>query len=186
MSESPYVAPDASLATGLTDEHVEKLRRDHLKHEASIQGVGCLWIMGGAFMMLSLVFTAWVVFTMPGSDELDKAGLFAGLYPFILAAIGGAISLVVGIGLRKLRPWSRVPGIVLATIGLLAFPVGTLINGYVLYLLVNEKGGRILSRHYQNVLAATPHIRYKTPIAIWIVLALFLAAIAFVAWSRLQ
>jgi len=46
--------------------------------------------------------------------------------------------------------------------GLLGFPIGTLISVYILYLLFSQKGADVCSPQYQAVIAATPHIRYRT------------------------
>jgi hypothetical protein len=61
---------------------------------------------------------------------------------------------------------------VFGAIGLLGFPVGTLIAGYLLYLLWSEKGNVVFSPRYQRVMQATPHIKYKTSIIVWIFLGL--------------
>ena len=60
----------------------------------------------------------------------------------------------------------------LSAIGLIGFPVGTLINAYVLYLLLSKKGRTIFTPAYLDVIAATPHVKYRTSIIVWIFLAL--------------
>ena len=44
------------------------------------------------------------------------------------------------------------------------FPIGTLINGYVLYLLLSQKGRTIFTDAYRRVVTETPHVKYRTPI----------------------
>lgn len=61
-------------------------------------------------------------------------------------------------GLRKLRPWVKIPGTILGVLGLANFPAGTLINGYLLHC---HKGAVVLSEDYQAVIAATPGLSYK-------------------------
>jgi hypothetical protein len=61
---------------------------------------------------------------------------------------------------------------VLAAIGLLGVPFGTLINGYILYLLLSHKGQRIFAADYPEIVAATPHIKYRTSAAVWVLLGL--------------
>jgi hypothetical protein len=63
-------------------------------------------------------------------------------------------------------------GIVLSCFGLLGFPIGTLISAYFLYLLSSQKGVYIFSPEYARVIAATPHIKYKTSIIGWILLGI--------------
>ena len=66
----------------------------------------------------------------------------------------------------------------LAGFGLLGFPIGTLINAYILYLFLSKKGRTIYSPEYQEVIAATPHVKYRTSIVVWILLALVVVLIA--------
>ena len=65
----------------------------------------------------------------------------------------------------------------MAAIGLLGFPVGTLINAYILYLLLSKKGALILSPAYAEIRRATPHIRYRMPVWNWIVIAIVVLAV---------
>ena len=54
----------------------------------------------------------------------------------------------------------------MSLLGLLAFPLGTLVNIYVLWLLNCNKGRYILSPEYRQVVTETPHVKHKsTPIA---------------------
>ena len=91
----------------------------------------------------------------------------------LLAAIFG----YVGRGLRQLKPNAKTPTIVLSILGLFNLGLGTLINAYVLYLVLSKKGKLIFSGEYQDIVAATPHIKYKTSIIIWIFLGLILTGI---------
>lgn len=91
----------------------------------------------------------------------------------------GAGQLWVGYGLRRLRKWARIPTGILSGLGLLAFPIGTLINAYILYLLFCQKGKMVFSDEYRAVIEQTPHIKYRTSIIVWIVLGLLLLLIAF-------
>jgi RNA polymerase subunit RPABC4/transcription elongation factor Spt4 len=68
---------------------------------------------------------------------LDVAFFLAGLgvlFGTILFIIG-LLDLVVGWGLWTLQSWARMAAIVLAVIGLLAFPIGTIISIIILWYL---------------------------------------------------
>ena len=65
----------------------------------------------------------------------------------------------------------------MSVVGLIGFPIGTLISGYILYLLWGKKGRVIFSPEYQAVIAATPHVKYKTSIVVWILLGLVVVLI---------
>jgi hypothetical protein len=57
----------------------------------------------------------------------------------ILSAAIAIWSLLVGVGLLRLRCWARTNALVIAGIGLLLFPVGTILSILVLgYLLRGE------------------------------------------------
>jgi len=83
----------------------------------------------------------------------------------------------VGTGLRRLRKWARIPTGILSGIGLLGFPLGTLINGYILYLIFSQKGKTVFSEDYRAVIEQTPHIKYRTSIVVWVLLGLVLLLI---------
>ena len=88
-----------------------------------------------------------------------------------------ALQIWAGIGLRRLSPWARIPSGILSGFGLLGFPIGTLINGYILYLLFSKKGTTVFSEEYKRAIAQTPHIKYRTSLVVWILLGLLLLLI---------
>jgi len=149
------------LREGVTNSSAEQIRNDHLKHEASIKSVGVLYFLAAAFLILAGVL---------GLTANQGAGVGLGL--FCLAI--GAAQIWVGIGLRGLKPWARIPTGILSGVGLLGFPLGTIINGYILYLIFSQKGKTVFSDDYQRVIEQTPHIKYKTSIVVWIFLGLLL------------
>ena len=159
---NPYAAPAARVEDIPANPEAEAIRRAHINHEASIKAVGFLYYLGGAVATLAGLAS---VFGAP-----DAGG---GVVALLLLALGVG-SLSGGWGVRALQPWGRVLGCVLSGIGLLGFPVGTLINGYVLYLLLSKKGRTIFAPAYKDVIAATPHVRYRTSILVWIFLAIVL------------
>ena len=87
--------------------------------------------------------------------------------------------IFVGRGFRRLKRWVRIPATILSGLGLLGFPLGTLINGYILYLVWSQKGKMVLSSEYQGVIAATPEVKYKTSPLVIVLLALLIGLIVF-------
>ena len=61
---------------------------------------------------------------------------------------------------------------VLAVLGLIQIPIGTIINGYVLYLMFSDKGKVVFSPEYQEIREATPEVKYKTSMIVWVFLAI--------------
>ncbi len=147
-------------------ENPEEVRRAHLNTEASIQAVGALYYLGA----LILVATA-----LGGFFTDSEANLGVRVATATLLAGVGVFQLFVGTGLRRLMPWARIPTAILSGIGMLGFPVGTLVNGYILYLVLSRKGALVFTDGYKAVVSATPDIKYKTPKAIWILLGLLIA-----------
>lgn len=157
------------VSTSSNDEY-ESIRQAHLKHEASLKSVAILLLLGGALMLFSGVMIMVSMSSMSGNSEMDMTGFI-----LAMAVIYGAIGLVLILlahGYRKLKRWVRIPGTIVACLGLLSFPIGTLINGYILYLLWSQKGKMVLSAEYQEVIAATPHMKYRTPVLVWVLLAI--------------
>ncbi|MEQ9407416.1 MAG: hypothetical protein RIK87_06795 [Fuerstiella sp.] len=180
MSDNPYAdnynpfqppEESAEAGEGFSDTHVESVRRQHLSHEASVQSIGVLYLLGG--IVLLVVSIGMIVVSVNGGGGQKPDTVTA-----VLLLGVGVLQCVTAVGLRRLRRWARVISGILSGIGLLAFPVGTLINGYILFLLFSAKGSMVFSEEYQQVIRQTPHIVYRTSIVVWIFLFLLLGLIA--------
>jgi hypothetical protein len=170
---NPYAPPKASITPAAADsdqEYAEQTRRELIKHETSIKSVGFLYLFGAVFMVLGAI--SLISLSLLGSDAGMSLGI--GVFYGLLAAI----SIYLGIGLRKLSPKVRTGVTILSVIGLLGIPLGTLINAYVLYLLHSEKGKRVMTAEYQAIIAQTPHIKYRTPV--WLIVLLVLIIVGFI------
>lgn len=167
MDPNPYLAPTTSpIPPPLSvPADNETIRRAHINHEASIKTLGALYLLGGIFIIPGGLFMIF-------EPTKDAGSAMGG----ILAALG-VFQLALGLGVRKFRPWSRWAATTLSILGLLAFPVGTLINALVLSYLLSKKGATVFSPDYQSVIAATPYVKPKTSIAVWIVLGVFVLLI---------
>jgi hypothetical protein len=170
MSEAvnPYAAPAARVDDVAANPEAEAIRRAHINHESSIKAVGVLYYLGG------VLITFGAVAAFIGAPREPSGG--GALIMLLLAAVGIA-QFFAGWGVRALRPWGRIVGCINSGLGLLGFPIGTLINAYILYLLLSKKGRTVFSPGYQEVIAATPDVKYKTSIVVWIFIALVLAFI---------
>lgn len=167
---NPYAPPSARVddIVEVAPEQ-EAIRREHIKHEASVRSIGLLYLIGGGLALVGGVFG------LIGSFAVEQTGLLTGL--MVVYLVIGALLVTTGRGVRRLQPWARTLAIVLSCIGLLGVPIGTLIHGYFLYMLLSAKGKRIFEPDYADIVAATPHVKYKTSIVVWIVLALLLLAL---------
>ncbi len=162
---NPYAPPKAHVDDVIaTDSDADAVRREHIRRETSIRSIGALYYLGGGFLGLFgvLMLLAWL------ARDRTAFNLAAAVVFLVLAAV----EIAMGRGIRRLRPWARNVITVFACIGLLGFPLGTLINAYILYLLLSKQGKRIFAPDYADIVAATPGVKYRTSVVTWIALAL--------------
>ena len=174
----------------LGDGTSEKIRQDHIKHEASIKSVGTLYMLSsGLFLVIGLMGVITGLTTArPGNQAGTTAPpVWVALVPMVLFMGISAFMLVVALALRKLKPWARIASGILSGIGLIGFPVGTLINGYILWLLLSKKGATVFSADYQRVIAETPHIKYRTsPVVVVLVIIVVLLIVLGIVGAALS
>jgi hypothetical protein len=70
------------------------------------------------------------------------AGFTAALFTTlaIIAILWGSAHVIVGVPLRRHRPWSRIVALALGSIDLLLLPYGTALGVYALWVLLHERG----------------------------------------------
>jgi hypothetical protein len=174
MENNPYAAPTAlplEQAPGMFG-NAEAIRREHIGHEASVKSIGTLYFLGGIGLVIVAAFAGFTP-DFPTSRE----GTMATVVTVAIILAIAALQFWLGTGLRRLNRVARGVSAVFAGIGLLGFPLGTIINGYILYLLVSRKGNMVFSPEYKEVIAQTPHVKYKTSIIVWIILGIFVLVI---------
>jgi len=72
-------------------------------------------------------------------------GVFGGLFGALMSIIGivmlalAVLYAFVGYGLWMHKNWARIVALVLAVIGLLGFPIGTIVGAVIIYLLGFDK-----------------------------------------------
>lgn len=183
MSVNPYEAPQTFDAPNLPPDDPEAIRKSHINNETSIKSIGALYYLAGAFFLIGGIASFANVSSIEDLSDLGEAAAY-GLFLFF-----GFILFVVASAIRKLKPWSRIGIGILSGIGLLAFPMGTLINAYILFLTFGKKGRMIFSDRYKEIIALTPHVKCRTSKPVWIILGIVVAiivgsTIAIVSGSR--
>ncbi|MEM8954609.1 MAG: hypothetical protein AAGD22_10700 [Verrucomicrobiota bacterium] len=171
MEESPYRPPTSQEVSAVADSapEADQIRQEHIKHEASVRSIGLLYWLGGAIVVVAGLVGLF--------DSEDEPVLGMGI-ALVLLLLGG-LQLWTGTALRKLRKWAKIPVGIISGIGLIGFPLGTIINAYILYLVFCKKGGMVLSDGYKDVIAETPHIKYKTSVIMWILLGILILLFVF-------
>jgi len=169
------ITPAITTAAMIPPADAETVRKQYLTHEASLKSIGVLYLIGSVIMLG--IGAVSICGLMPDNHQEQSAAFQWGFGLFFIAI--GALQFQVGRWLRVLNPKARTPATIFAILGLLGFPFGTLINGYILYLLRSKKGDMVFSESYREVITATPHIKYKTSIVIWILLGLLVLFLGF-------
>lgn len=162
----PSLAANASMGQAPAEQ--EETRRTFLKHEASVQSIGILYLIGA----VALIAAGIGGFVVGGKTPEESPAITMAVAALLITL--GLVQGQVGLWLRKLNPKSRIPATIFSGLGLLAFPIGTVINGYILYLIHSKKGAVVFSPAYRDVIAATPHIKYKTSVITWMFLGLII------------
>jgi hypothetical protein len=104
---------------------------------------GCLGLLGALVVMLIFGGVMGLVGVIAGgAPEAALAvpilGLIGGVV-FALALLTSLPSVVLGYGLLKLQPWGRILGIIISALNLLAFPFGTALGIYGLWVLLSDE-----------------------------------------------
>ena len=184
---NPYRSPVVENSVAIppiTD--AELTRRLHLNHESSVKAIGGLFLLAAISMLLVAVVSTIRVWAS-GAPIVMLLGGATLLSPFLVVLFG-----VTGVGVRLLRPWGRVlcAGICTGSIliGLISPGLRLLVPAYVLYLLFCKKGRMVFSAEYQQIIRDTPHVKPRTSIVAWLVLAVFLiglvALLSYIAMPR--
>lgn len=94
-----------------------------------------VFLLTGAFLFLLLVGIGVSVNDPVAFRVLGIVGTLVGTF---LGALG-IPGVVAGIGLLARKAWGRILAIVVAILGLLAFPVGTIIGIYACWVLLQDQ-----------------------------------------------
>jgi hypothetical protein len=103
--------------------------------------LGWLYILGNALL---LVIGAFVFILLAGigaasgdTQALGILGMTGTAVGLLLAALA-LPGLIAGYGLLRRRAWARVLALVLSILALAAFPLGTLIGAYAIWVLLQN------------------------------------------------
>ena len=101
-----------------------------------------LWIVFGALKLLGACCGVAAIAGggLISGDEtaILATGITAAVVGVILVLFG-ALDLVAGLGLLKYKQWARILTLILAVLKLFAFPVGTALGVYTLWVLLSSE-----------------------------------------------
>jgi hypothetical protein len=176
LEENPYLPPanpaSPTQTNGAPDDD-ERIRRNHLNHEASVKCVGTLQALSGISAVLYGLHFAHT------QDSVIA----------IYIIVAGALQISLGRALRRFDKSTRFIVISLAALGLFAFPLGTLVGAALLYLMLSRKGAFVFSDDYKRIIAATSHLPFKASVTVRISLAslvlVVILGVVLTAWARI-
>jgi hypothetical protein len=122
----------------------------HVKVLAALEiALGIMGMFGAAVMVIVFGIGATAV-GASGEPDAAFALPIIGITGIALVTFLVLLSLpgiIIGIGLLRLRPWSRIAAIVLSILSLAMMPVGTLVGVYGLWVLFNRETERLFTVH---------------------------------------
>lgn len=156
---NPFRAPDVTETVKAIPADAAELakaiqiREEHLRHETSLKSIGALFLLVGAFFGIAGLYYLF-------EATQRRANLpIAAVVPLLGLML---LFVTTGIYVRLLSRWAWLPLGAILFLGLLLFPLGTLINGYVIYLFLCRKGRTVFAPSYHRVILLTPQLEYRT------------------------
>jgi hypothetical protein len=102
-------------------------------------------LVGVSTLALGIGAVALIASAARGGGGDLAAGVTAAAFTAlaIIAIVWGAAHVVVGVPLRRHRPWSRLVALMLGAVDLLLLPYGTALGVYAMWILLNEDAKRL-------------------------------------------
>ena len=126
--------------------------RDHIRTLAYLHIVlGALGLLAALIVLLIFGGVAGIVGAANPNDvdawrvAIPVIGI-VGIVIFVIVLLLSIPGLILGYGLLRSRPWSRILGIVLSALNLLHVPIGTALGIYGLWVLLQADTERLLSQ----------------------------------------
>jgi hypothetical protein len=117
---------------------------------AQVDFLGVLFIVWGLLTTLVGVSTlalgvgavALIASASRGGGGQFAAGVTAAAFTAlaVIAMLWGAAHVIVGVPLRRHKPWARLGALMLGSVDLLLLPYGTALGVYAIWVLLSESG----------------------------------------------
>jgi len=104
-------------------------------------------LVGVSTLALGIGAVAVIASAARGGGSDFAAGVTAAAFTTLaIIAIGwGAAHVIVGVPLRRHRPWSRLVALMLGAVDLLLLPYGTALGIYAIWILLNEDAKKLFT-----------------------------------------
>ena len=120
----------------------------HVKVLGSLQiALGAMGLFG-ALVLVFVFGGAASAMGASGDPDAQIAMPIVGITGMALVTCLAAVSLpsvIIGIGLIRLRPWARVAGMVVSILSLMMVPFGTIVGVYGLWVLFSKDTERLFT-----------------------------------------
>jgi len=95
--------------------------------------LGILGILGAAALFIVMVGGGLI----SGDEIAMKVTTLVGLIISGVLVLLSLPGIIVGVGLIQFQPWARILALVLGLLNLVAFPIGTLLGIYTIFVLLD-------------------------------------------------
>jgi hypothetical protein len=115
-----------------------------------VKVLGWLFVLSNALMVLLGVFTFLLlpsIGVLSGDREAMAVLSIVGPSLGVFFAVLGLPGMLAGIGLLRRAGWARVLAIIVAILGLVNVPIGTLVGVYALYVLLQQSATEYFGGH---------------------------------------
>jgi len=117
--------------------------------DAHVKNLGLLSILvGGVGGLAATFYFGFFAGTAASASYGPAIGYLASGWMLLLLILT-IPSIALGIGLLKLRPWTRTLGTLVAIFELLNFPIGTALGVYALWVLLSPETDRLLTPRFR-------------------------------------
>jgi hypothetical protein len=108
-------------------------------------GLSLLTFLAGVIVAMVLIGTGLLVAPTQGGEEALPILLAVGLGVGLLLVVLSVPGIVGGWGLLKFKSWARILVIILSAIDLLNVPIGTVVGGYSLWVLLQDETEKLFA-----------------------------------------
>jgi hypothetical protein len=102
-------------------------------------------MVGVSTLALGVGAVALIASASRGGGGQVAAGVTAAAFTALalIAIAWGSAHVVVGVPLRRHKPWARLGALMLGSVDLLLLPYGTALGVYAIWILLHEEGKRL-------------------------------------------